>query len=111
MDLTTTKIGAATVVAAVGRIDSITAKPLEENLLGVIQEGPPALVVDFTGVDYISSAGLRVLLVAAKKSKAAQCKFALCSLQPAVREVFEISGFGTIIAIHADRAGALAAAD
>jgi anti-anti-sigma regulatory factor len=51
MDLTTTKIGAATVVAAVGRIDSITAKPLEEKLLGVIQEGPPALVVDFTGVD------------------------------------------------------------
>jgi anti-anti-sigma factor len=51
-----------------------------------------------------------VLLVAAKQSKAAQCKFAICSLKSQVREVFDISGFGSIIAIHPDRAAALAAA-
>jgi anti-anti-sigma factor len=110
MDLTTTRIGAATVVAASGRIDSVTAKPFEERLLAVIQDAPTSLVVDFAGVDYISSAGLRVLLVAAKRSKAAQCSFALCALRPSVREVFDISGFGSIMAIHADRDGALAAA-
>lgn len=110
MDLTTVKIGAATVLGAVGRIDSGTAKAFEEKLLGLIKEAPPALIVDFADVDYISSAGLRVLLVAAKQSKAAHCKFALCSLKAQVRDVFDISGFGTIIALHPDRDSALAAA-
>ncbi len=110
MELTTVKIGAVSVLDAAGRIDSVTAKSLEEKLLALIKEAPPALVLDFAKVDYISSAGLRVLLVAAKQSKAAQCKFALCSLKPQVREVFDISGFGTIITIHPDRASALAAA-
>jgi anti-anti-sigma factor len=109
MELTTTQIGTTAVIAATGRIDSVTAKPFEEKLLAAIEGAPSALVIDFGGVDYISSAGLRVLLVAAKRSKAAQCGFSLCSLQPSVREVFEISGFGTIIAIHPDRASALAA--
>lgn len=110
MDITTETIGAVAVLAVLGRVDSVTAKPFEERLLGIIGDGLPALIVDFTGVDYISSAGLRVLLVAAKRSKAMHCKFALCALPAAVHEVFEISGFGAIIAIHADRAGALAAA-
>ena len=53
---------------------------------------------------------LRVLLVAAKQSKAVHCKLALCSLKAQVRDVFDISGFGTIIALHPDRDSALAAA-
>jgi anti-sigma B factor antagonist len=109
MDLTSVKIGAATVLDALGRIDGVTAKALEEKLLGLIKEGPHALIIDFARVDYISSAGLRVLLVAAKQSKAAHCKFALCSLKAQVRDVFDISGFGTIIALHPDRDRALAA--
>ena len=102
------------VLSPKGRVDHTTAEALKTSLVSHLArcaQGQDHVVLDLAGVDYISSAGLRVLLVAAKKSKAAQCKFALCSLQPAVREVFEISGFGTIIAIHADRAGALAAAD
>jgi len=110
MDLTSMKIGAATVLDAVGRIDSVTAKALEEKLLGLLKEGPQALIIDFARVDYISSAGLRVLLMAAKQSKAAHCKFALCSLKAQVRDVFDISGFGTIIALHPDRDSAVAAA-
>jgi len=110
MELTTVKIGSVSVLDAAGRIDSVTAKSLEEKLLSLVREAPPALILDFTKVDYISSAGLRVLLVAAKQSKAARCKFALCSLKAQVRDVFDISGFGTIIAIHPDRASALAAA-
>jgi len=109
MDLTSMKIGAATVLDAVGRIDSVTATALEEKLLGLLKEGPQALIIDFARVDYISSAGLRVLLMAAKQSKAAHCKFALCSLKAQVRDVFDISGFGTIIALHPDRDSALAA--
>ncbi len=53
---------------------------------------------------------MRVLLVAAKQSKAVHCKLALCSLKAQVRDVFDISGFGTIIALHPDRDSALAAA-
>src|SRR5437667_12574008 len=110
MDLTSMKIGAATVLDAVGRIDSVTSKGLEEKLFGLLKEGPQALIIDFARVDYISSAGLRVLLMAAKQSKAAHCKFALCSLKAQVRDVFDISGFGTIIALHPDRDSAVAAA-
>jgi anti-anti-sigma factor len=109
MELTTAKIGPVSVVDAAGRIDSVTAKSLEEKLLGLIREAPSALVVDFAKVDYVSSAGLRVLLVAAKHSKAAHCNFALCSLKAQVRQVFDISGFDTIMAILPDRASALAA--
>ena len=109
MELSTSKIGAVSVLDVAGRIDSVTAKPLEEKILGLITEAPPALVVDFAKVDYISSAGLRVLLVAAKRCKAAPCDFALCSLNAPVRQVFDISGFDSIMAIHPDRASALAA--
>jgi len=110
MDLTSVKIGTATVLDAVGRIDSVTAKALEDKLVGLIKEGPRALIIDFARVDYISSAGLRVLLVAAKQSKAVHCKLALCSLKAQVRDVFDISGFGTIITLLPDRDSALAAA-
>ena len=104
------RIGAEPVGSRLDDVERVTAKALEEKLLGLLKEGPHALIIDFARVDYISSAGLRVLLVAAKQSKAAQCKFALCSLKAQVREVFDISGFGTIITIHPDRASALAAA-
>ena len=62
-----------------------------------------------SGLDYISSAGLRVLLVMAKKVQQAKGKVALYGLVPNVREVFAVSGFDTIFSIQPDSAAALAA--
>ena len=109
MELTTVKIGAVSVLDAAGRIDSVTAKSLEEKLLSLVREAPPALILDFTKVDYISSAGLRVLLVVAKKVQQAKGKMVLFGLGPNVREVFSVSGFDKIFVIQSDAAAAVAA--
>lgn len=107
MDVVEAREGDITILAVTGRLDSNTAKTLEVTLLERIGTGAPAVLVDFAGLDYISSAGLRVLLLAAKRSKAAQSRFALCSIQPHVREVFEISGFSNILSIHPGRSEAM----
>ncbi|MFL5337530.1 MAG: STAS domain-containing protein [Geminicoccaceae bacterium] len=91
-----------------GRLDTSTAAEAEKKLLSLLKEG--ALVADFAGVRYVSSAGLRVLLKTAKQAKGVGVGFAVCALQPGVREVFEISGFDKVIKVYATRAEATAAA-
>ncbi|MFH5925949.1 STAS domain-containing protein [Roseomonas xinghualingensis] len=100
--------GATTVAALEGRLDTATAPTTEEKIISLLDQG--AVIVDMTGVRYVSSAGLRVLLKAAKQARTRNTGFSVCSLQPAVREVFEISGFDKIIPSYATRAEALAAA-
>jgi anti-anti-sigma factor len=92
-----------------GRLDSSAASTAEEGLLVALGGVPPRLAVDMTGLSYISSAGLRVLLVVAKKVQQQHGKLALFGLGPNVREVFTVSGFDTIFSIAADPATALAA--
>lgn len=100
----------ATVAIVEGRIDFNSATEfqqlLEGALAGVRPPGP--LIIDCGGLEYVSSAGLRAFLLCARGTQRAGVTFALCALQPAVREVFELSGFSRIIAIHPDRATALA---
>ncbi|CAK0770866.1 putative anti-sigma factor antagonist BtrV [uncultured Gammaproteobacteria bacterium] len=108
MDIVEIKQGAVVVIELRGRLDSNTSKILEEKLLAAIAPEQPAMVVDCGQLDYVSSAGLRVLLMAAKKVKAARGKLALCALKAHVQEVFDVSGFSSIFAIHPARAAALA---
>jgi anti-anti-sigma factor len=107
MQITEIKSGAVTVAAFEGRLDTATAATAEAKLLALLAQG--AVVADLTEVRYVSSAGLRVLLKAAKQAKTAGQTFSVCGLQPSVREVFEISGFDKIIPAYASRAEALAA--
>lgn len=97
----------ATVLVPIARVDSATAKAFEAKVLQVVNAGAPKIVIDFSELDYISSAGLRVVLVGAKMTRAPR-KFALCGMKPHIREVFDVSGFAKILAIHPDRAAALA---
>ncbi len=90
-----------------GRIDSATGPAFEKDVLGQIDEGQRRLLLDFGDLAYISSAGLRIVLLAAKKMKTAGGRLALCSLNPQIAEVFEISGFNRIIDIHPSRDAAL----
>jgi len=103
-------LGETTILSPRGRIDSATAKVFEERLTRTMNDGRGSVIVDFQGLDYISSAGLRVVLIAAKLAKPKGRKFMLCGLKPAVHEVFAVSGFTKILTILDDRAAALARA-
>ena len=83
-----------------GRLDSNNSPALERQALDVIDGGARRLLIDFVDLQYISSAGLRAALAVAKRMNAAGGKLALCSLNPQIAEVFEISGVNTILDIH-----------
>lgn len=108
MDITESSAGNVTVAAMKGRLDAATAAATEAKLLGLLGGGKK-LVVDMAEVAYVSSAGLRVLLLAAKQAKAGGGGFALAAPQPGVMEVLQVSGFHKILAIHPGRDAAVAA--
>ena len=87
------------IVQLLGRLDSNTSPEFEQKLFGVIEDGEKSVIVDFEKLDYISSAGLRVLLKAAKELKRSQGKIVLCSMKDYIKEVFEIAGFVTLFPI------------
>ena len=91
--ISSTHQGDALVVAMDGRIDASSVKNLEERCLEWIEAGEKRLVFDFTSVGYISSAGLRVFLLIAKRLGAVQGSLCLCGMNATLRDVFEISGF------------------
>jgi anti-anti-sigma factor len=104
-------VGNVTVVIAEGRLDFGAATGFQAQVMQALAgsgTAPVAVIIDCAGLDYVSSAGLRVFLQAARAAGRSGLSFALCALKPAVREVFEVSGFCRIIAVHADRATALA---
>ena len=88
------------VLSPSGRLASNTCEEFERTILDVIEPDIRALVVDLSGLVYISSAGLCVLLSAAQTSKAMDKEVVLCNLTAHVREVFDISGFSSIFPIY-----------
>lgn len=96
-----------TVVTVTGRMDALTAPDYQDKLNDLIAKGASTFVVDFEGLDYIGSAGLRGILSTAKvlKGKGGEVHFA--NVKGAVKEVFETSGFDSIFQIHDSVASAL----
>ena len=90
------------VATASGRIDFAGAQVLDDALAPALAPGAPhrGIVVDLAGVDYISSVGLRVLMVAAKSMRARRAAVAVASLQPVVAEIFEISRFHHVVDVR-----------
>lgn len=99
--------GGVLLVSASGRLDSGSAGELEAVLPARVQTSEKT-VLSLADVPYVSSAGLRVLLMGAKAARAKGHKLVLAGLAPSVREVFDISGFTSIFAIEADVESALA---
>ncbi|MCY3930673.1 MAG: STAS domain-containing protein [Acidobacteria bacterium] len=93
-----------------GRVDSSNSQDFERQLQGAIGEDVQAVVVDLGQLAYISSAGLRVVLLVAKTLGQRNVSISLCALSHPVQSVFEISGFNRIIQIYDTQADALAAA-
>ncbi len=108
MNIEQEQVGQVTVMAPSGRIDSHTAKAFERRVLDAIDAGSHQMLLDLGGVDYMASAGLRVLLMALKRLQAAGGKLVLCSLGDRVREVLTIAGFAAVLDIRPDRSTALA---
>lgn len=112
MELSERRAGRVVVLAPAGRIDMGTADQLRERLIPMVTaaaKAGEAVVLDFSGVDYISSAGLRVLMLAAKEARASGGKIAVAALQPLVNEIFQISRFDKVLPCHAGLDEALAA--
>ena len=85
------------VIALKGRLDSANAGELEKGLADLFTQPGQKAVVDMEKLDYISSAGLRVVLMLAKRARQTGGRLLLSCMAPSVREVFEISGFLKII--------------
>lgn len=99
----------AMVLTIEGRLDSITSGTLEKVFLTIIEAGEKNIVVDCTDMDYISSAGLRVLLMAAKRTTKLGGKVVLAALCDNVQEVFDIAGFTSIFTITGSQEEAIRA--
>jgi len=108
MEISVKKEGKALVVSVAGRMDAVSAPEFERKLGDRINEGEVNFIIDLSELDYISSAGLRSMLVTAKKLKAKDGQILLAALKDTVKEVFEISGFSSIIPIYESVETALA---
>ncbi len=82
-----------TVVSPGGRIDAETSPELENRLLALIQRGDARIVLDLAAVDYMSSRGLRVLLLVSRKCQQSEARFALAGLSEFTNELLTITGF------------------
>jgi anti-sigma B factor antagonist len=83
-----------------GHLDSSTAQKLEEKVFQAIANGTKNIVFDFLQLEYISSAGIRVILKATKAVERQNRRLVLCSMHDYVKEVFEISGVGSLLSIY-----------
>ncbi|MDR3137005.1 MAG: STAS domain-containing protein [Coriobacteriales bacterium] len=98
MDISATDRDGAHIIHISGRLDTLTAPELEEPLRQAIEKYP-AVVLDCERLDYVSSAGLRVLLTGQKTAIASGHSFALSGVSDAVHEVFDMTGFSDILQI------------
>jgi anti-anti-sigma factor len=96
------------IVGITGSLDSTTSPEAQKSLDSVVA-GARKVALDFSGLDYISSAGLRVLLGAAKKLRGSGGTLGMFGLNQSVREVFDISGFSSILPIYQSEAEAIGA--
>ena len=97
------------VIKAEGRIDGSNAAQFLESVEDVIDQNDNGVVLDFAQLNYISSAGLRVILLIAKDLRQRKVQFAICSLSSSVHEIFTISGFDQIIDLYDNSASAVSA--
>jgi anti-anti-sigma factor len=109
MEITTRTTGDTTIIAVVGKLDSITSPQAQQAIDAVLAGGATRVALDFGGLDYISSAGLRVMLSAAKKLGASGGRLRMFGLNHSVREVFDISGFSAILPVFPTEGDAVSA--
>lgn len=99
MEFVKTRDGSALIVVVTGRVDTNTAPALEKDILGDLT-GVDALIYDFSHVIYLSSAGLRILLLSHKAMAGQGKSFVLRKPQPEVKEILDMTGFTNFLTIE-----------
>lgn len=99
MEITTQESGDVKIVRLDGMIDGVTVATVEKELMQLLGDGANKMVLNFENLSYINSIGLRVILVVAKQLKRSQGELRICSLTDPVREVFDITGFSSILTV------------
>ncbi len=107
MNISTTNIESVAVVRLEGNLDTNTSSDAQESLNQLIDGGTSKILVNLAEVDFVSSAGLRILLVTAKKLSGSGGNLRISNLNETVTEVFEISGFSTILDVFGSEEEAL----
>jgi len=105
MEVSSESRDGAVVVSASGPIDHATAGTFEAAVMPALEDAQAqgvGLIFDLSGVDYMSSVGLRVLMLVAKGAKAQATPIAVAALQPSLAEIFQISRFDKIFAVYDD---------
>lgn len=100
--------GEIVIIRLEGRVDA-TSTPVLEGKIKSHLESASRILVDFSDVDYLSSAGMRLLLSAAKKMHARQGRIAFCSMSEEVMEIIKMAGFDKVLALYPNEREALAA--
>ena len=100
--------GGVTILTLSGRVDGVTAPQIEGELVARIRDGVACIVIDCSDMNYLSSAGLRVFLMAARRCKRTGGALSLAALQPDCKSVVELGGFDTIIDCYDLREEAIA---
>ncbi len=108
MEIGEERQGRSLVIAPLGRLDSVSSSELERVVVARLDAGERRLAIDMAGVEYVSSAGLRVLLLAAKRLKPPAGALVLCGIGPSVRTVLELAGFMSLFAVEPARPQAIA---
>jgi anti-anti-sigma factor len=108
LDISVVSAEGTHIVSVSGRIDSANAAGLQKDVLTLFEVPGSRVLMDMAGLNYISSAGLRVVLMAVKRAKQGQGRLVFFGMQPMVREVFQMSGFLTILEVVDDQAAAIA---
>jgi anti-anti-sigma factor len=98
MNIETKTEGDVTVCHFMGNLDTNTSVEAKAKLDEVLEGGATKLLVDFTKLDYVSSAGLRILLATAKALRGSG-ELRLCGLNETVQEIFDISGFSSLLKV------------
>jgi len=100
MIIETTKLINASLLTVSGRMDALTTIQFETAIEQLVSSGEEAFVIDFNGLEYISSAGLRSLLSTGKHLSSSNKQIHIANVSESVKKVFDFSGFNTIFHIH-----------
>ncbi|MCL2068349.1 MAG: STAS domain-containing protein [Oscillospiraceae bacterium] len=100
MDISTTRDGDSVTIGISGKLDSLTSPKLTEALAAVLEGGAKSIRIDFGGVTFISSAGLRVLLQGERNAKKEGVRQVLVNVTEAIMDVFEMTGFTVLLNIN-----------
>jgi anti-anti-sigma factor len=107
MNVSKEKLNDVLVLTLEGRLDTTQSDAFEKEIMQILEQGDKKIILDCSGLNYISSSGLRIFLIIQKKMMSTGGELSICKLQPTIKEVFDMSGFSMVFTIHPDLETAL----